>query len=232
MSAVTLAEAVSSTGQREVELKRLLVGPNAGDRLIAALGAGVREEKRQRNHFFDTSDRRLGHARYSVRLRFEDRHAVLGAKGPSRLVGTSTASRDEAESELEPADAQAVLQGALDPIETLRGRISEPAFAELWRGLDAAREGRALRDWGGFENVRRVVPVVLPDGQPLLVEIDRTVFPGGRIDEEVEIELPREELAAGVEAWLEARARAAGLVTRASTPKVARFFASLGAENP
>jgi hypothetical protein len=219
---------VSSSGQREVELKRLLVGESAGDRLVAALGGGVREQKAQRNLFFDTSDRRLGRARYSVRLRFEDQRAILTAKGPSRQVGASTASRDEAEAELDPADAEAVVRGALDPIEALRRRVSEPAFAGLWSGVEALREGRALRDWGGFENVRRVVPVVLPGGQPLLVEIDRTLFPGGRVDEEVEIELPREELAAEAEAWLEARAQAAGLQTRASTPKVARYFAALG----
>ncbi len=219
-----------SDGRREVELKRLLVGPKAGDRLIAALGAGVREEKTQRNHFFDRSDRRLGRARYSVRLRFEDHRAILGAKGPSRPVGVSTASRDEAESDLESFEAEALVQGGIDPITTLRQRVLDPAFAGLWRGLEAAREGRALRNWGAFENVRRLVPVALPRGQPLLVEVDRTLFPGGRIDEEVEIELPREELSGEAEAWLEARARAAGIETRVSTPKVARFFASLGAE--
>jgi len=221
---------VSSDGHREVELKRLLVGANAGDRLIAALGAGVREEKAQRNRFFDTDDRRLGRARYAVRLRFEDQRAIVTAKGPSRAVGGSTASREEAESEVESLEAEAVVRGELDPVEVLRRRVSDPAFAALWRGLETARAGAALRDWGGFDNVRRVVPVALPGGEPLLVEVDRTVFPGGRIDEEVEIELPREELAGEVEVWLEARARAAGIETRASTPKVARFFAALGAD--
>jgi uncharacterized protein YjbK len=221
---------VSSDGQREVELKRLLVGPDAGDRLIAALGADVRDEKTQRNHFFDTEDRRLGRARYSVRLRFEDHRAILGAKGPSRAVGASTASRVEAESAVESAEAEALVRGMLDPIETLRRRAPDPAFAALWRGLEAAREGRPLRNWGGFDNVRRVVPAALPGGQPVVVEIDRTRFADGHLDEEVEIELPREDLSGEAEAWLEERARAACIETRASTPKVARFFASLGAE--
>jgi len=221
---------VGSDGQHEVELKRLLVGPNAGDRLIAALGAGVREEKAQRNHFFDTDDRRLGRARYSVRLRFEDQRAIVTAKGPSRAVGGSTASREEAESEVESAEAEAIVRGGRDPVEVLRAHVSDPAFGGLWRGLETAREGAALRDWGGFENVRRVVPVTLPGGEPLLVEVDRTTFPGGKIDEEVEIELPREALAGEVEAWLEERARTAGIETRASTPKVGRFFAALGAD--
>jgi uncharacterized protein YjbK len=209
----------------------MLVGPNAGDRLIAALGAVVREEKVQRNHFFDTSDRRLGRARYSVRLRLDDHRANLGAKGPSREVAGSTASRDEAETSVAAFEAEALLRGELDPIEILRRRVVDPAFEALWRGLDAAREGHALRNWGSFENVRRVVPVALPTGQSLLVEVDRTLFPGGRVDEEVEIELPREDLAAEVEAWLETRARGAGIETRASTPKVARFFSSLGEES-
>jgi hypothetical protein len=127
---------------------------------------------------------------------------------------------------VEASEAEAIVRGR-DPVEVLRAHVSDPGFAALWRGLEAARDGAALRDWGGFENVRRVVPVTLPGGEPLLLEVDRTTFPGGRIDEEVEIELAREELAAEVEAWLEARARAAGIETRASTPKVGRFFAAV-----
>lgn len=215
-----------SPSHQEIELKRLLLGAGAADRLVAALGP-LAADLTQTNHFFDTSDGRLRQGRFSVRLRDESGRFILTAKAPSRGVGGSVTARTEAEVEIEAPAAQQILAGTLDPAQTLRQRASDPAFAELWEGLEAARAGQALHHVGQFQNRRRVVEVLLPPGLALRVEVDQTRFPNGRVDEEAEIELPDASLASTVEAWLEQRANAAGIQTQPSSSKLGRFYAAL-----
>ncbi len=212
---------------REIELKRLLVGEGAAERLLAALGGSAAVTKKQTNHFFDTADGSLNQAHYILRLRFEDGEPILTAKGPGSAVANSTSHKLEAEAAIEPETAQAILAERLDAQTALQAKITDATFDELWRGLLQARAGRALVVVGSFENERRVVPVVLPSGLALDVEVDRSRFPHGASDQEVEIELPSEEVAAEVEAWLEGVARDAGVGTAPSSPKIARFLAAL-----
>src|SRR5688572_15151150 len=136
-----------SHSHQEIELKRLLVGDGAADRLVAALGP-VAADLTQTNHFFDTPDARLRKNRFSVRLRDEDGRFVLTAKAPSRGVGGSVSARTEAEAEVDGATAQQILAGTLDPAATLRQRAAAPAFAELWDGLAAARADQPLHHVG------------------------------------------------------------------------------------
>jgi len=215
-----------SQTHQEIELKRLLVGDGAADRLVTALGP-VAADVTQTNHFFDTSDGRLRQKRFSVRLRDEDGRFILTAKAPSRGVGGSVSARTEAEAEVDPLTAQQILAGALDPAVTLRQRATDPAFAELWQGLETARAKQPLQRVGQFQNRRRVVAVVVPPALALRVEVDQTFFPNGRVDEEAEIEIPDAELAGTVEAWLEQRASAAGVQTQVSSSKLGRFYAAL-----
>jgi uncharacterized protein YjbK len=219
-----------ASGPNEIELKRILRGEEAAERLISAMGLPVRSESRQVNHIFDTDDRRLDRARYAMRLRTEGSRAFLTAKGPSRNVTSDTATKIEAETRIEPGEVTAVLSGASDPLTMLQKRATNPAFDELWRGIEKVKGNRALRSWGHFENLRRSVSVILPGGDPIEVEIDHTQFPNGRVDNEVEIELRDESEVDRVEAWLEEKARAAGISLGHSTPKVARFFESLEGE--
>jgi uncharacterized protein YjbK len=220
-----------ASGHQEIELKRLLVGEGAGDRLIAALDARVRRETHQVNHVFDTDDRRLDRGRYAVRLRRENGSAFLTVKGPGRRVGASTDTKTEAEVPVEPNVADGIVAGRVDPVAALMSRLPDPAYQDLWSGVEDARQGRQLDRVGSFENVRRTVPVALPSGLTVDVEVDRTRFPDGRVDEEVEIELPTEAVAGEVEAWLAAVASAASVTTRPSSPKIVRFLAALrGAE--
>lgn len=210
-------------GHQEVEIKRLLGDDAAAERFIAALAAPVRAEKRQVNTFFDTDDGRLARARYFVRLRTEGDRAFLTAKGPGRAVSTTTASRTEAEVAVEPDLVDDLLAGAVQPLAILREREPDEAYAELWRGLEEACGDRVLRCAGRFENLRRVVDVTLPSGLALTVEVDRTDFPGGRTDHEIEIEVPEEAVVEEVEAWLETLTREAGIETARSSPKLTRF---------
>jgi hypothetical protein len=209
---------------REIEVKRLLIGERAGDRLLAALAAPVVAEKRQVNHVLDTKSRALSAARLSLRLRNEDGEWIVTAKGPSQRVAGSTASKVEAESHVEAAVAGAILGAGTSALDVLRARIDDSAFDELWQSFERVLADQPLIVVGSFENERRVVPVILPSGSSLTLEIDRTRFPGGRVDEEVEIELDSAALAAEVEAWLETTARAAGVVTAPSSAKIARFL--------
>jgi hypothetical protein len=210
----------------EIELKRRLAGADAADRLLAVLGP-VASDVQQVNHVFDTPDRGLHRARHTLRLREEAGRFILTAKGPSRGVGVSVSVRSEAESEIEPDVARRLLAGEGDPLAELRQRVTDAAFDGLWEGIEQARSGQPLGELGQFLNRRRTVQVVVSPALRLSVEVDRTHFPNGRVDDEVEIELPRPELAAEVEAWLAERASAAGIETQPSTAKFGRFYASL-----
>jgi hypothetical protein len=176
---------------------------------------------------FDTPDRGLRQARHSLRLREEAGRFILTAKGPSLGVSGNVSARPEAEAEVEPEVAQRILAGQGDVMSELRRRATDPAYAALWEGIERAHAGQPLGEVAFFHNRRRAVDVTI-GGVPLRVEVDHTSFPNGDADDEVEIEIPRPELAPAVEAWLEERAAAASVQTAKSTTKLARFYAALG----
>jgi uncharacterized protein YjbK len=215
----------------EIEVKRLLLGDSAGEKFLKALGRPVRQENTQINYIFDTDDRSLDRARFALRLRVEDSKGFLTAKGPGRNIGSSTASKLEAESSVDPGMVEEIRSGRRDPLDTLKSRATDPAFHDLWRGIEAIRFGRPLKLWGHFENLRRTIPVMLPSGLRLQVQTDQTRFPDGSVQSEVEVELPAEDKVQEVESWLQKIARSAGVETKASPPKIVRFFASLGRSN-
>ena len=70
--------------------------------------------------------------------------------------------------------ADQILAGHRDPVTILSELKTDPVYSEFGKGLDKARDGRPLREIGRFENRRRTVPVVLPSGLALEVEVDRT----------------------------------------------------------
>jgi len=214
------------SARREIELKRLLVGKDAGDKIVAALGGRVARDTIQLNYLFDTAGHALRRVRCSLRLRKAGGAAFLTAKGPPRGVARSTGSKVEAEVEIDPRLAGRILAGQVDPLVALRRRLPDPGYHPLWRAIDRARGTRALRESGHYENRRRTVRVRLPSGRRLAVEIDRTWFPGGRVDDEIEIELPSEDAAPEVERWLDDVVRKAAVRAKRSSPKVARFYAS------
>jgi uncharacterized protein YjbK len=210
---------------QEIELKRLLRGPNAIEVLLAALGGAVREEKRQTNHIFDTSGRQLFDAGYTVRLREETGPLFLvTVKGPSRALGSHTGSKPEAEAAVDARVARDILSGAADPVGALRSALGNTEHQKLFAGLDAVRSGKPLVLVGRFDNVRKVIPVTLPGGLGLDVEVDETQFPDGHTDHEVEIEIPSDEQVGEVEAWLSSTLQRAGVEHTTSSPKLVRFY--------
>jgi uncharacterized protein YjbK len=218
---------MSVSGHSEIELKRRLIGDRAAERLVSAMGKIVSPPREQVNHVFDTDDHGLHRARYALRLRVEPNDCWLTAKGPGRAIGQSGGARLEAETPVEREVAERVLAGELDPIEVLNARLHDRGYGELWSGIEAALRGGRVKSIGRFENDRRTAPVTLPSGRSLMLEIDRTRFPGSRIDEEVELEIPAEDLAPEAEAWLLELLQRAGVSSTESTTKIARFYESL-----
>jgi uncharacterized protein YjbK len=211
----------------EIEVKRLLVGDGASEKLLKALGNRVSRQSTQVNYIFDTEERSLDKAQYALRLRIEDSKGVLTAKGPSRKIGCSTASKLEAESSVPPSTVEEILSGRRDPLATLKSRVTSPAFRGLWYGIESTRAGHPLKICGHFENLRRTIPVVLSSGLRLQVQMDRTRFPDGSVETELEIELPGENRVQEAESWLENMVRRAGIETRTGPSKIVRFFDAL-----
>jgi uncharacterized protein YjbK len=212
----------------ELEFNRLLVGPAAGEKFLRATGSTIMAEKEQVNYIFDTEDRRLDRARYALRLRKEGGGAWLTAKGRSRPVEGSTVSRLEAESGVDHSTADDVLAGRVDPVAVLRSHVADVEYAVLWEAIEKVREGRPLKVWGHFSNWRRTAAVRLPSGTDVEWQLDRTTFPDGHVDDEVEIEMADPKQAREVTEWVEKIARKAGVETMDTKPKIARFFASIG----
>jgi uncharacterized protein YjbK len=215
-----------AANHQEIEIKRTLIGEKPIEALAAVLGQGTVAQ--QRNYVLDTVQQDLRAARYSMRVRDEDGRFSLTAKGPSTRASASTAVRAEAEIELTPEQARQVLDGTLDPLAVLHEQLTAPALLYVIAELGRAKNGRAITVLGDFRNVRRSVPVTLPSGLSIVIELDTTTLPNGKVEHEAEIELSQSSQAGEVEAWLEQTARTAGIRTATATAKVARFFEALG----
>ncbi len=115
-------------------------------------------------------------ARTLLRLRFEGGHAWVTVKGPARVSagGIFEAEEDEEEVAIAPARRAARVGSGL---AALGGGVLERLQARFG---DLA----ALEVWGTIENLRR--RFALGDGTTL--EVDRTRFPGGIVDWELEVE--------------------------------------------
>lgn len=147
-------------GEREVEVKRLLVPGGAVESLIAALGGAISRQRLQINHVLHTDHWHLGRARYALRLREEPGTAFLTI-GASGSVAARTVSRTEAEIEVDPKLVDDIVAGRIDAAAVLRSGLGREGYEDLGRGLEMARAGRPVRSVGHFENERSVVPATL-----------------------------------------------------------------------
>jgi hypothetical protein len=178
---------------REVELKLGLPSAAEHARLREALDAagGFVRAVRQENLFLDGTHDELSNARVALRVRTEHDDGLAAVLLTLKAGGTSAddvADRPEWECPL-PLDAEAVQR---DPSRLLALDL-EPVREVLRRVPGVA----GLRSLGGFSNDRRVyrVPLDLPAiAFPAARietdwELDRTEFPDGSVDHELEVEL-------------------------------------------
>ncbi len=217
----------------ETEFKRRVDSERDLEAVAAAAGDGPRATARQENHFFDTADRVLAAAGWALRLRDEDGRFFLTAKGPKGAARTDVgavelAARPEVEAEVPAELARAILDGRAAPLAAL----SEAAGGGL-DGLLAAVGDAPLSHVGSFRNRRtRLGPVAL-EGEggtvEVVLELDRTEFPGDVVHWEVEVEVDPDR-APAVGAALEALFRRAGVSGRSAPSKAKRFFRALAGE--
>jgi len=199
----------------------------------AALGddAGLPAPARQVNHFFDSADRRLAGAGCALRLREEEGRAWLTAKGRAAGGGDATLTRrEETEVELDAELGRALLAGERDPLAVLRERAGTGLVARMQSALG----GAAVAYLGAFENQRRRVGPFEREvgGEPvvLLLELDRTRFPGDRVECEVEAEVARGDEERAARALRDLLA-SAGVRWGSAPSKAERFFAALSASS-
>lgn len=213
---------------REIEFKLGLASEEALDALLRALGPAARPSPPvlQVNHFFDTLKSDLGRHGIALRLREEDGCFALTAKGRSRTRAALTV-RDEHELALDAATARAILEGRLSPLQVLLERAPRP-LEPLLEDMRVHAAERPLVELGAFENERRrVASVSLPTEEgPLevVLELDRTRFPGDRIEREVEVEIADPGDVPRAERALRALLASAGIPWTPAASKAGRFF--------
>jgi len=220
---------------REIEFKFRVENEDALAAFARSLGL-EREHlvaRRQQNTFFDSADGRLRDQGLALRLRVEDGHGTLTIKGKgvSHSEDGALTERFEAECTITRQELDAILAGSLPPLWCLqrsRNEIVEDGVAYVL----AALEGSDLVSLGSFENERTTLPAVELEvgGRPerVVFELDRTAFPGGRIDCEIEAEISPEADFEEMGARLRALLARAGLEWRPAPPKLARFLEALG----
>lgn len=204
----------------EVELKLALVDPGRFDALLAALPPPSRVIE-QRNHYLTDPDGTLAKGR--VMLRVRERWEVVGAE--RRLIdAVMTAKRkrsdehgifvaDEHEHAVELKAWRAFTAGE-GTMEALEG----PALA--WARGEVGLKALAVQ--GAMTNRRHVVP-----WGGFTLEVDRTEYPDGTVDAEIEVETDDGEGARGL---IETMAREAEVeLTPQALTKYERFLARGGA---
>lgn len=213
----------------EVELKLVVSDQAALDRIARAAGGASARAVVQVNHFFDTEAGALDKAKHIVRLRQENQSFFLTAKGPQRPSAAGAVSeKHEVELELPPARALEYLSG-LEPV--LSGFALDPLTAAepLVATLRALAGDAPLVEVGAFTNHRTRVPLSLAGPPPLslVLELDRTEFPGGVVDHELEAELPEGLDPVAAERALTAWLGTLGVSGQSGPSKSKRFFAAL-----
>ena len=233
------------TSWREIELKLALPDEDAWHWVRERL-----TEPRvtpQSNHFFDSPGAPLRNARVGVRLRSEGERRLLTVKSDGQIETEDALSR---RIELESAVPREAFDEALED-GLLLGPWIENWRVELAPSADDSPELKTfltrlesltpepLQRFGGFDNERTTgtLRLDLADGpQRIEVELDRTHFPGGRTDFELEVEFPtegpkgREALPEEVQRALIDRLGEGGIHPFAAASKLARFQAILEIE--
>jgi len=164
--------------QQEIEFKLDLGSFTNYLKLVGFLGQ-IDDEERHRNGFFDSEDRRLSKAGWALRVRAETGRGLVTIKS---LAGPSETAfvREEIESVIDRSlateileDRRSVMQLDVAPVAVLKERVG-PIEVDLLVRFENTRQRKAFR-FGDHEYT---------------LEIDRTEFPLGQVDYELEVEIP------------------------------------------
>ena len=180
----------------EIEFKFKVADEEALDGFARALGMDRRQlgAKLQRNTFFDSRDRRLRERGLALRLRVEDGQGTLTIKGKgvARSGDGALHQRFEAEQPLAATELESLLAGSRSPLACFEASADE----HVARGrsmIEDALGGADLECLGSFENERTTLDEVELDCggrlERIVFELDRTSFPHGRVDCEIEAEI-------------------------------------------
>jgi uncharacterized protein YjbK len=205
---------------QETELKLFVDDGAALDAVARASGGAMRAPVLQKNNFYDTEARALRGKKMALRLRDEDGRFFVTLKGGSKgsaVAGLS--SRAEEEVEIDAAAARRILEDGRSPLEAFGP--TPPALAVEAAALIG---GAPLVHLGSFENQRTRVDVRMAEADVVL-ELDRTSFPGGVTHYEVELEVPPGVDAGKLGEALDGLLAKAGVRGRPANGKAARFFA-------
>ncbi|HBL16838.1 MAG: hypothetical protein A2X36_14790 [Elusimicrobia bacterium GWA2_69_24] len=200
---------MASAGGSEIELKLGLPTREDWHLLLRRL-APPAETRVQENLFFEGPGGELRRLGASLRVRRErvfrakawPREALFLTLKHGEQAKDGVFARSEIECPLDPvdgreltADPHALLGLDLEPVRALRG---------LAPGL------RRLKPIGSFTNFRCVFEVAL-EGRRTVWEVDRTDFPRGRVEYELEIEFPKIESAERARGHAAAKLEALGV---------------------
>ena len=196
---------------QEVELKFSLADREEFERARKILGRPKRAAVQVNHYFVGDPKGRLDRGEALLRLRVKAEGAVLTFKDGLKKTGALYECR-EVEGEVSPAAAQDLLAGRRSPLDL----DTEASLAAC-----EALGGGSPRIAGASETERAVYDLAGADA----LLLDRTRFPGGREDYEIEIETldpPSAEAAAWCLFGI------AGIVLKPQTrTKVARFLAAI-----
>lgn len=165
----------------ETELKLLLPGARALERLLDALGPEL-DAQHQVNVYFDGDDGDDGAwsaAGWAVRLRRENDTLKLTVKTTGEARGDFV-ERGEWETRLDPSREDALQDGG----ESLLRAVDELLGDQ---DLPPRLREAGLRPIGTMRNLRRRAS--LPGSDGLVVECDETTYPNGDVRHEAELEV-------------------------------------------
>ena len=167
----------------EQEVKLALPDAAAYQRVCDGL-SGFEGENEQSNTYWDREDRVLTRAGVLLRLRFEGGGATLTVKKGASVEGDGTFRVEEDEAPVDVELARAIAAG-----EREFASLESPVLDRL---VGHFGDLAPWTKWGAMQNVRRCYRTA----SGLLLEVDRTVFPSGAVEWEVEAESDDPEAAA------------------------------------
>ncbi len=219
---------------KETEFKFRVDNQGDLDAVAKASSATGAQAVHQENHFFDTKERLLDKNKYVLRLRQEDSTFFLTAKGPSssHQHGALTA-KAETEREINLAQATTIRDGRQSALKVLAEMPLEPDEKPLVDQMTKLLGATPLVHAGSFSNDRSRLTVPLQVGGqnvPVILELDRTTFPGAVVHYEIEVEVPSTVDADGLGQALTALFERAQVKTRNGPGKAKRFFAAMRGE--